>query len=128
METMNMADNQSRVIIENGNGETTTYSAGNLKDALAIENAPKIKPTNQSRELPHLSIKVDVDVSEALTGLKAIQREAKEATKALRELEATKNSEPNVINVTSNTTNTDAKTLVETLERELTKRLRTRGV
>jgi hypothetical protein len=87
METMNMADNQSRVIIEKGNGETTTYAAGNLEDALAIENAPKIKPTNHSRELPHLSIKVDVDVSEALTGLKAIQREAKEATKALRELE-----------------------------------------
>jgi hypothetical protein len=35
-----------------------------------------------------LSIKVDVDVSEALTGLKAVQREAKEAAKALRELES----------------------------------------
>jgi hypothetical protein len=82
-----MADNQSRVIIEKGNGETTTYAAGNLEDALAIENAPKIKPTNQRRELPHLSIKVDVDISDALTGLKALQREAREATKALRELE-----------------------------------------
>ncbi|KQL18843.1 BC1881 family protein [Cytobacillus solani] len=40
---------------------------------------------NQSREL---SIAVKVDVSEALTGLKAIQREAKKATQALRELEA----------------------------------------
>ena len=39
---------------------------------------------NQSREL---TVKVNVDVSEALTGLKALQREAKEATKALRELE-----------------------------------------
>ena len=36
-----------------------------------------------------LSVKVDVDVSEAITGLKALQREAKEATKALKELEAT---------------------------------------
>ena len=34
-----------------------------------------------------LSIEVDVDVSEALTGLKALQREAKKATQALRELE-----------------------------------------
>ena len=40
----------------------------------------------ESRE--ELSIKVNVDVSEALTGLKAIQREAREATKALRELES----------------------------------------
>lgn len=35
-----------------------------------------------------IEMKIDVDVSEALTGLKAIQREAREATKALRELEA----------------------------------------
>lgn len=34
-----------------------------------------------------LSVKVDVDVSEALTGLKALQREAKKATQALREVE-----------------------------------------
>jgi len=38
-----------------------------------------------SRELV---MKVNVDVSEALTGLKAVQREAKEAVKALRELES----------------------------------------
>lgn len=36
-----------------------------------------------------LTVKVDVDVSEAITGLKALQREAKEATKALREYEST---------------------------------------
>jgi hypothetical protein len=35
-----------------------------------------------------ISIKIDVDVSEALTGLKAVQREAKEAAKAIRELES----------------------------------------
>lgn len=34
-----------------------------------------------------LSVKVDVDVSEALTGLKAVQREAKKAAQALREYE-----------------------------------------
>lgn len=35
-----------------------------------------------------LTVKLNVDVSEAITGLKAVQREAKEATKALREVEA----------------------------------------
>ncbi len=35
-----------------------------------------------------LTVKINVDVSEALTGLKAVTREAREATKALRELEA----------------------------------------
>ena len=34
---------------------------------------------------------VNIDVSDALTGLKAIQREAKRATAALRELESTIN-------------------------------------
>ena len=34
-----------------------------------------------------LSLKVNVDASDALTGLKAIQREAKKATAALKELE-----------------------------------------
>jgi len=45
---------------------------------------------NKSREL---SIKVDVDVSEALTGLKALQREAKKATQVLRELECNSSAE-----------------------------------
>lgn len=43
---------------------------------------------NKSREL---TIKIDVDISDALTGLKAIQREAKKATQALRELEEVSN-------------------------------------
>ncbi|MEC1648177.1 hypothetical protein [Bacillus halotolerans] len=33
-----------------------------------------------------ISVKVNVDVSEAITGLKALQREAKAATQALAEL------------------------------------------
>jgi hypothetical protein len=41
----------------------------------------------KSREVGSLHVKVDVDVSDALTGLKALQREAKKATQALRELE-----------------------------------------
>lgn len=39
------------------------------------------------REL-NVTVKVDVDVSEALTALKAVQREARKAAQALRELEA----------------------------------------
>ena len=34
-----------------------------------------------------LRVKLDVDISDALTGLKSLQREARKATKALRELE-----------------------------------------
>jgi hypothetical protein len=60
---MNMADNQSREEIRrNNHGELT------------------------------IQVRADVDVSEALTGLKALQREAKEATRALRELEDAQNS------------------------------------
>jgi ribosome-binding factor A len=33
-----------------------------------------------------LTVKINVDVSEAITGLKALQREAKEASQALQEL------------------------------------------
>ncbi|MET3658506.1 BC1881 family protein [Sporosarcina psychrophila] len=47
---------------------------------------------SKSREL---SVKIDVDVSEALTGLKAVERQAKTATQALRVLE----TQGNVINV-----------------------------
>lgn len=40
-----------------------------------------------NENLLSVKTKVNIDVSEALTGLKAIQREAKKATQALRELE-----------------------------------------
>lgn len=43
----------------------------------------------KSREdIGSLKVKIDVDVSEALTGLKAVQREARKATQALREMES----------------------------------------
>lgn len=45
---------------------------------------------NKSRELnaqKSLQINVELDASEAIKGLKAIQREVRAATKALRELE-----------------------------------------
>lgn len=44
-----------------------------------------------------ISVKIDVDVTGALTGLKAVQREAKEATKALRELEGAESKTPEVV-------------------------------
>ena len=54
-------------------------------DGTPAQDVDNAKEGSDSNTLP---IKVDVDVSEAITGLKAVQREAKEATKALRELEA----------------------------------------
>lgn len=49
---------------------------------MAANNAREL-----SKESTALRVKVNVDISEALTGLKALQREAKKATQALRELE-----------------------------------------
>ncbi|WP_144666626.1 hypothetical protein [Bacillus altitudinis] len=43
---------------------------------------------NKRESVGNLNVKVDVDVSEAIKGLKAVQRAAKDATKALAELEA----------------------------------------
>jgi hypothetical protein len=53
---------------------------------------------NKSSEL---TVKINVDVSEAITGLKSLQREAKEATRALQELKSafTNDSSSQVINV-----------------------------
>ncbi|TFW49221.1 hypothetical protein [Bacillus sp. 005/A4HT-01/001] len=41
---------------------------------------------NKRESVGGLNVKVDVDVSEAIKGLKAVQRAAKEAAKALAEL------------------------------------------
>jgi hypothetical protein len=89
---MNMTDKQreSRVIIEKSNGETVTYAANSLEDAMAIENHPTIT-AKKSKSVGELTVKVNVDISEALAGLKALQREAKEAVRALRELEQWRN-------------------------------------
>ncbi|MFW0909627.1 hypothetical protein [Bacillus altitudinis] len=43
---------------------------------------------NKRESVGNLNVRVDVDVSEAIKGLKAVQRAAKDATKALAELEA----------------------------------------
>jgi hypothetical protein len=52
-----------------------------------LSNPPKPPVTAKRKSVGELT--VDVDCSEALTGLKAVQREAKKATAALRELEST---------------------------------------
>lgn len=47
----------------------------------------------KAKEFGAISMKVSVDVSEALTGLKAVQREARKASQVLRELETMYESE-----------------------------------
>ncbi|WP_172369571.1 BC1881 family protein [Sporosarcina jiandibaonis] len=44
-----------------------------------------------------LKVRLTADLSEYITGLKAVQREAKKATQALRELEATRNRDTYVL-------------------------------
>lgn len=43
--------------------------------------------TEKQRGVNDLTMKIDVDVSEAIAGLKAIQREARKTTQEMRELE-----------------------------------------
>lgn len=69
-----MADKKSRV------DDQFIYNEG---DPTEVYTGPKPKSVGE------LTVKVNVDVSEALTGLKSLTREAREATKALRELETT---------------------------------------
>lgn len=71
-ETMNMADKN-----EKSRGVRFGYTGGDN----TINLSDKEPGTGA------LTVKVNIDVSEALTGLKAVQREAREAAKALRELE-----------------------------------------
>lgn len=64
------------------------------------EGEPEVVYTGKKR--PSMEIMVDVDVSSAIKGLKAVQREAKEATKALKEFEVivTKNDGELIASVT----------------------------
>lgn len=74
-----MADKQSREVIQSGERALTASEA-------------------RKRLEESLKVKVELDVSEAITGLKALQREAKEATKALREVEFSVSSKANTRN------------------------------
>lgn len=73
-----MADRESR--------EFTAEEGQKHYDALE-----SISKTRGSR-FSNLTVKVNVDCNEALTGLKALQREARKATQALRELEEAQNA------------------------------------
>lgn len=79
------------VHIDHGNDVVETIAvrdegktADILRAALASVEAPKIEVTKDSKT--ELTATLNVEVSEAITGLKALQREAKAATKALAEL------------------------------------------
>lgn len=69
-----MADKQSREFIE------TKVSNG--------VNESSVKVNSEGITLSALKIDIDVDVSEALKGLKAVQREAKKATHELNAMSA----------------------------------------
>jgi phage-related minor tail protein len=77
----------------------------------------------QSR-VGELTVKLDVDASDAIRALKAIQREARKATQALRELEADV-AKAKTTNITVNIPNITVKDEadVEKIARELSKRL-----
>ena len=66
-----------------------------------------------------LTVKVNIDVSDALKGLKAVQREAKKTAKVLREIEGMKNLNP-TINITMNATD-DPKKFAKALKAEIDK-------
>ncbi len=69
-----------------GNSEMARVDSYSLSDGY---QAPKFNLESQTGNIyatGDVSIKVDVEVSEAITGLKALQREAKAATQALAEL------------------------------------------
>ena len=73
-----------------------------------VRNRTKVHPTHigvdyagEGKDFSALTVKIDVDVSDALKGLKAVQREAKKTAKLLKEIEQTKDFNP-VINITMN--------------------------
>ncbi|MEC0429288.1 hypothetical protein [Bacillus subtilis] len=79
------------VHIDHGNDVVETIAvrdggktADILRAALASVEAPKIEVTKDSKT--EITATLNVEVSEAITGLKALQREAKAATQALAEL------------------------------------------
>ena len=78
----------------------------------------------QSREVGNLTVKLDVDASDAIRALKALQREARKATQALRELES-EVAKAKTSNITVNIPNITIKDEadVEKIAKELTKRL-----
>lgn len=57
---------------------------------MADNSSREVSNLEENKTVGDISVRVDVDVSDALTGLKAVQREARNAAKAVRELESVK--------------------------------------
>lgn len=74
-----MADNSPRNA-DNQSREDNTFARNNGMEIGTDDNSFKVDNTG------NISVRVDLDASNAITGLKAVQREARESTKALREL------------------------------------------
>lgn len=97
---INMVDEKSRVVnnvlykciecashtvIKNGVDSKRCFYCEGMLEPLGQTN---LDVTNHGKKtINYGMITVDIDVSDALKGLKAVQREARQATKALRELE-----------------------------------------
>lgn len=64
-----------------------TERAEQLREQLDLEPETIESYGGKPNGVGALSVKIDVDVSDAITGMKALQREAKKATQALKETE-----------------------------------------
>lgn len=73
-------------------GMSTTMPMEELPAISNNKPSMTIKPPREVRPKSVGELTIDVDCSEALKGLKAIQREARKATQALKELEVQKKS------------------------------------
>jgi hypothetical protein len=85
------------------------------KEAADIDVGPR-KPFGE------LTVRLDVDASDAITALKAIQREARKATQALRELEAVAALHKGEVVIPEITVKDDAD--IEKIAKELAEKIR----
>lgn len=79
-----MAGNKSSEVIERIMEKSFRY---NLMDVTDMQIETIIKLYEEHKKKDRGSFIIDIDCSDALKGLKAVQREAKKATAALKELE-----------------------------------------
>ena len=84
-------------------------------DAWKLEKYKHLKPKRKSNG----ELKINIDVSEALKGLKALQREAKKTARVLKDVEEQRRSNP-IFNITMNSGDDPIK-IVETVKIQLEK-------
>lgn len=82
-----MADKQSREECVGGTTIQEQYAEIFIDDKPVGKLSEKGDVDVSYSNVGDLTLTIDIDVSEAITKLKAIQREARDAAKALRELE-----------------------------------------